>query len=169
MALAFAHWVIRWRWLIIISTLLIIGAIGSGAQYIEFSGSYRAYFSKENPQLTAFDQLQNTYSKNDNVMFVVAPKDGKVFTRETLATVEWLTEQGWKTPFSKRVDSITNFQYTRAENDDLVVKNLVENPSTLTEEGMTRIKQVALTDPLLLNRPRPFIFHFKFVPLTDWP
>lgn len=152
MAVAFAHWVIRWRWLIIISTLLIIGAIGSGAQYIEFSGSYRAYFSKENPQLTAFDQLQNTYSKNDNVMFVVAPKDGKVFTRETLATVEWLTEQGWKTPFSKRVDSITNFQYTRAENDDLVVKNLVENTSTLTKEGMTRIKQVALTDPLLLNR-----------------
>lgn len=152
MALTFARWVIHWRWLIVIATLLIIGAIGSGAQYIEFSGSYRAYFSKDNPQLTAFDQLQNTYSKNDNVMFVVAPKDGKVFTRETLATLEWLTEQSWKMPFSKRVDSITNFQYTHAENDDLVVKNLVENAASLSDERLAEIKQVALTDPLLLNR-----------------
>jgi len=152
MALAFSRWVIRWRWLIVISTLLIIGAISSGAQYIELSGSYRAYFSKVNPQLMAFDQLQNTYSKNDNVMFVVAPKDGKIFTRETLATLEWLTEQSWKVPFSKRVDSITNFQYTYAENDDLVVKNLVENAATLSDEALSKIKQVALTDPLLLNR-----------------
>ncbi len=152
MALTFSRWVIRWRWLIVIATLLIIGAIGSGAQYIELSGSYRAYFSKDNPQLTAFDQLQNTYSKNDNVMFVVAPKDGKVFTRETLATLEWLTEQSWKMPFSKRVDSITNFQYTHAEGDDLVVKNLVENAASLSDERLAEIKQVALTDPLLLNR-----------------
>lgn len=152
MALAFSRWVIRWRWLIVISTLLIIGAISSGAQYIEFSGSYRAYFSKVNPQLMAFDQLQNTYSKNDNVMFVVAPKDGKIFTRETLATLEWLTEQSWKVPFSKRVDSITNFQYTYAENDDLVVKNLVENATALSDEAVAKIKRVALTDPLLLNR-----------------
>lgn len=152
MALTFSRWVIRWRWLIVISTLLIIGAISSGAQYIEFSGSYRAYFSKVNPQLMAFDQLQNTYSKNDNVMFVVAPKDGKIFTRGTLATLEWLTEQSWKVPFSKRVDSITNFQYTYAENDDLVVKNLVENATALSDEAVAKIKQVALTDPLLLNR-----------------
>jgi predicted RND superfamily exporter protein len=152
MALAFPRWVIRWRWLIVIATVLIVAIAASGARFIEFSGSYRVFFSAENPQLQAFDELQNTYSKNDTVMFVLAPKDGKVFTRETLASVEWLTEQGWQMPYSRRVDSVTNFQHTRAENDDLVVKNLAENAASLTDTDLERIKNIALTEPLLLNR-----------------
>ncbi len=152
MTLAFSHWVIRWRWLIVIAAVLMVAMAASGARFIEFSGSYRVFFSAENPQLQAFDQLQNTYSKNDTVMFVLAPKNGKVFTRETLASVEWLTEQGWQMPYSRRVDSVTNFQHTRADNDDLVVKNLAENAASLTDTDLARIKHIALAEPLLLNR-----------------
>lgn len=152
MTLAFSRWVIRWRWLIVVATLLVVVAAASGARFIEFSGSYRVFFSNENPQLLAFDQLQNTYSRNDTVAFVVAPRDGKVFTRETLATVEWLTAQGWQMPYSRRVDSVTNFQHTRAQNDDLVVTNLAENAASLADADLERIKQIALAEPLLINR-----------------
>ena len=152
MVLTFSRWVIRWRWLIVIATVLIVAIAASGARFIEFSGSYRVFFSAENPQLQAFDELQNTYSKNDTVMFVLAPKNGKVFTRETLASAEWLTEQGWQMPYSRRVDSVTNFQHTRADNDDLVVKSLAENAASLTDTDLERIKNIALTEPLLLNR-----------------
>lgn len=152
MALAFSRWVIRWRWLIVIGTLLVVTLIASGARFIEFASSYRSYFSTDNPQLLAFDELQNTYSKSDNVMFVIAPKDGKVFTRQTLATVEWLTQQGWQMPYSKRVDSVSNFQYTHAEGDDLVVKNLAENAASLPDAELERIKKIALAEPLLINR-----------------
>ncbi len=166
MALTFSRWVIRWRWLIVIATVLMVAIAASGARFIEFSGSYRVFFSAENPQLQAFDELQNTYSKNDTVMFVLAPKNGKVFTRETLATVEWLTEQGWQMPYSRRVDSITNFQHTRAENDDLVVKNLAENAASLTDADLERIKNIALTEPLLLNRLIPARAHVTGVNVT---
>ena len=73
--IAYSRWVIRWRWLIVIGTLLLVVLAASGARFIEFAGSYRAYFSDDNPQLKAYDELQNTYSKNDNVMFVIAPKE----------------------------------------------------------------------------------------------
>ena len=73
---------------------------------------YRMFFSEENPQLNAFEQLQNTYTKNDNVLFVIAPQNGKVFTRETLSAVAELTREAWQIPYSIRVDSITNFQHT---------------------------------------------------------
>lgn len=149
---AFSRWVIRWRWPVVIGTLLLVALATSGARFIEFAGSYRAYFSDDNPQLKAYDELQNTYSKNDNVMFVIAPRDGEVFTRQTLATVEWLTRQGWQIPYSKRVDSVTNFQYTRAEGDDLVVKDLADNPDSLTDADLMRIRQVALAEPLLVDR-----------------
>ncbi|MBT6596183.1 MAG: MMPL family transporter, partial [Nitrospina sp.] len=113
---------------------------------------YRVFFSKDNPQLLAFETLQNTYTKNDNVMFAVEPKDGKVFTRETLAAIEDITQASWKIPYSIRVDSVTNFQYTWADGDDLVVQDLVENAQSFTDAQLKKVQAVALAEPLLLNR-----------------
>ena len=91
--------VITLRWLII---PLAIGAsiyIGTHAAKLEFSSNYRVFFSKENPELTAFENFQATYTKSDNFLFVLEPKDGSgAFTNETLAAVEYLTEQGWQIP-----------------------------------------------------------------------
>ncbi|MCK5188705.1 MAG: MMPL family transporter, partial [Methylococcales bacterium] len=53
--------------------------------------------------------------------------------------------------YSSRVDSITNFQYTQADEDDLIVADLVIDPQVSTEE-IEKIKQVALHEPLLVNR-----------------
>ena len=102
MVVTFSEWVIRWRWWLILLCIAATVAAGSGARFLEFTTDYRVFFSKENPQLRAFEELQDVYSKNDNVLFVIAPKDGKVFTRDTLATVEWLTEAAWQLPYSSR-------------------------------------------------------------------
>jgi predicted RND superfamily exporter protein len=151
----FSQGVIRWRWGILIVMLLTAAVTGSGAARLEFSNDYRDYFSKKNPQLAAFEALQAIYTKADNVMFVIAPKDGNVFTRETLSAVERLTTEAWQLPYSTRVDSITNFQHTYANGDDLVVKSLVEEAASLTEADLDRIKRIALAEPLLVNRLIP--------------
>ena len=148
----FGNWVIRFRWLILPATLLLVLVAASGARFLGFSTDYRVFFSKDNPQLLAFETLQNTYTKNDNVMFAVEPKDGKVFTRETLAAIEDITQASWKIPYSIRVDSVTNFQYTWADGDDLVVQDLVENAQSFTDAQLKKVQAVALAEPLLLNR-----------------
>jgi predicted RND superfamily exporter protein len=112
----------------------------------------RVFFSDENPQLKALDALENTYTKNENVLFVVAPKNGDVFTRATLAAIEELTEASWKMPYSSRVDSITNFQHTRAEEDDLIVEDLVTDAPSLSDEELDAKRAIALSEPLLVNR-----------------
>ncbi|MFQ5598113.1 MAG: RND family transporter [Nitrospiria bacterium] len=145
-------WVIRFRWLIILGTIAIAIAAGSGGRFLGFSTDYRVFFGKENPQLQAFEQLQNTYTKNDNVIFALAPKDGKVFTRETLSVVETLTQDAWQIPYSLRVDSISNFQHTWADGDELIVEDLVQNAATLSNLDLDRIKKIALAEPLLVHR-----------------
>jgi len=144
--------IVRWRWAIIAATVVTVLAAGSGLRFIEFSNNYRVFFSPENPQLQAFEQLQNIYTKSDNVLLVVAPKDGRVFTRDTLATVKWITQEAWKLPYSSRVDSVTNFQHTTARADDLVVRDLVEDPAALGDADLERLRQVALNEPLLRDR-----------------
>lgn len=145
----FAASIIRWRWLIILTTLLVVGFIATGAQNIGFSSNYRVFFSHDNEQLIAFETLQNTYSKSDNVLFVVEPKDGKVFTHDVLKAIHDLTERSWQLPYSTRVDSITNYQHTIAEEDDLLVNDLVEFPE---DADLEHVKQIALNEPLLLHR-----------------
>jgi len=148
----FGGWVIRFRWWIILLTIVLVFAAASGGRFLGFSTDYRVFFSKENPQLVAFETLQNTYTKNDNIMFAVEPKDGDVFSRETLAVIEEITQASWKIPFSIRVDSVTNFQYTWADGDDLVVQDLVENAGSFTDEQLEKVQRIALAEPLLLNR-----------------
>ncbi|MEE8206186.1 MAG: RND family transporter, partial [Nitrospinaceae bacterium] len=94
------EWVIRFRWWIILFTILIVAAAASGMRFVQFSNNYRVFFSEENPQLQAFDALQNKYIKNDNAMIALAPKNGKAFTRKTLAAVEELTKEAWQIPYS---------------------------------------------------------------------
>ena len=148
----YAEVVLDHRWLVILFTLLWVGVMGYGAQYLQFTNDYRVFFSKENPQLKAFEELQDLYAKNDNLMFVLTPKKGDVFSPESLRAIQWLTEQSWQIPYNSRVDSITNFQHTRAEEDDLVVEDLVPDDVELTPRRLDRVRRIALSEPLLVNR-----------------
>jgi predicted RND superfamily exporter protein len=125
---------------------------GFGAQKLSFSNDYRMFFGPDNPQLLAFEKMQNTFNKNDNIMFVITPKDGKVFSVETLTAIKDITEEAWQIPFSTRVDSITNYQHTVAEEDDLMVDDLVPDTAVLSDDELARIQFIAIDEPMLVNR-----------------
>ncbi len=148
----YATWLIRWRWAVVILTLVWLLAAAYGARFLTFSNDYRVYFTKENPQLLAFEKLQNTYNKGDNALLVITPMEGDVFTVSTLDAIEALTHAAWQIPYSTRVDSVTNFQHTRGVGDDLVVADLVKDAMGLGTAELSQIKAIALAEPLLAQR-----------------
>lgn len=145
------RFVVKFRWPVLIGTLALAMAFGAGGQ-MGFNSDYHVFFSEDNPQLLAYDGLQNKYTKDDNVFIVIAPKDGEVFTKETLTAIEELTAEAWQTPYSSRVDAITNFQYTRAVEDDLYVDDLIENAVEKTASELKELKDIATSDPRLVHR-----------------
>ena len=98
--------------------------------------------------------MQATYTKNDNILFVIEPEnEGETaFTNNTLAAVEALTEQAWKIPYAIRVDSVSNFQYTKAIEDDLIVEDLVIDATDLTPAELLSRKKISIDEPLLVNQ-----------------
>ena len=152
MVINYAEFIIRHKITTVILSVLMIMAMGFGAQYLTFTNDYRVFFGEDNPQLVAFENLQDTYSKNDNVMFLLVPKDGKVFTNETLQAVAWLTERAWETPHSSRVESLTNYQHTSAQDDDLLVQDLAFEPGDISDQELAKIRDIALNEPVLINR-----------------
>lgn len=152
MIASYARWLLKWRYLVIVMVLGLVGWAAAGIGLLHFKNDYRMFFSEGNPELAAFEQIQNTYTRNENVLIVIAPKDGKVFTPENLSLVEKTTELAWKIPYSTRVDSLTNFQFSQAAGDSLEVADLVKRGADLGDAEIDRIRRIAQDDPLLVNR-----------------
>jgi len=148
----FNNWITDHFIITALLAMIIVGAAATNLPNIKFDSDYRIFFSEDNPQLQAFDELQGNYTKNDSVMFVIAPNDGKAFSASTLSLVEELTKRAWKLPFSQRVDSVTNYQHTEAEEDDLVVEDLVYKALQKSPEELTKAEKAALNEPSLVKR-----------------
>ncbi|WPD24617.1 MAG: MMPL family transporter [Candidatus Electrothrix scaldis] len=146
------RFVISYRIPLILLSLLFVAGAGYGTRFLAFSSNNRMFFSEDNPELQAFNALEQTYTKFENVFFTLAPKSKNVFSRDVLTAVQDLTERAWKLPYSSRVDSLTNYQHTKVKGDDLIVEDLVGDAAQLTGEQLTEIRQIALNDPLLKRR-----------------
>ena len=143
----FVERVLAARWLVIFTTLLWVAVASGGIARLEFSANYRIFFDEDNPQLLALEALENTYGKNENIAFLIVPDDGDATSQDALSAAVWLTQAAWNTPYSRRVDSLANFQHTTADGDDLYVRDLVDPQELTRAEARSRIRAVALSDP----------------------
>ena len=143
----FAERVLASRWPVIAATLVLVALGSSGIARLEFSADYRIFFDEHNPQLLGLEALENTYGKNENIAFLIVPDDGDATSEDALSAAVWLTKAAWQTPYTRRVDSLANFQYTTADGDDLYVRDLVDPQELSRAESRSRIRDIALSDP----------------------
>lgn len=145
----YSEWVVKWRWLLIIMSVVSVLLLGSGGRLLAFNNDYRVFFSPDNPQLIEYEQLQRTYTQIDNILFAIVPEDGDVFSTNVLSALEELTAKTWLLPYTLRVDSPTNFQHTTSEDDDLWVRDLITASASMTDKQRAQAKSVALSEPFL--------------------
>ena len=146
------NWTITLRWPIIVSAIVLTAIATSGTLLLEFSTDHRVYFSKNNPQLLAYQAMEDMYGKSDNVFFAIVPEDRDATSALALEATEWLTEQAWQIPFASRVNSVTNFQHTTADGDEILVRELVDEGVYSDAEERSRVRAIALAEPALSGR-----------------
>ena len=149
---SYGEWILKYRVLILslITALTLLGA--AGAQFLYFDNDYRVFFGKENPQLKAFEKIQQTYTKIDNVNFAVQPVSGKANAPEVLLAVEELTEIAWQLPFSIRVDSLSNYQHTEVDGDDLIVRDLYFDANSMNADEQALVDSISTSEPALAGK-----------------
>lgn len=134
---------------VLLATVLLVVIATIGGKNLYFRGDYNIFFDGTNKQLLAFDEIQTTFAKTDNLAIVVAPASNDVFTPEILQLIQSLTVDSWQVPYSSRVDSIANYQHTEAFEDDLLVEDLLYEDYELTAERIAKVKSIALSEPVL--------------------
>ncbi|MEM9762082.1 MAG: MMPL family transporter [Pseudomonadota bacterium] len=147
---ALANMSIKLRWLVVPLVVMVCLGVGYGASTLQFAGDYRVFFGDDNPDFIANERAQATFGRPDNTVFVVIPEDGNVFTADTLSAVHALTDAAWvDIPYVSRVDSLTNFQNTQGNGDDLIVEDLVFDPTELDADRIAEVRAAAMSEPLI--------------------
>lgn len=143
---------LRYRYGLALLSLVLSVALAYGAREIYLEADYKIYFKKDNPYLLAHEEMQESYTTSDNIVLGFRSATDSIYTPRNLQIVTELTEHLWQTPYVIRVDSLSNFQNTSADGDDLLVQDLVDEFNTLDAAELARIRRVAEDEPLLYNR-----------------
>ena len=160
MSSLFAHYadlVVRRKFLLSALSLIAGFAVIAGIPNLTLDTDGRVFMDDQNPDKIMLDRFEQEYAKDDTLSIAITPEGGDVFTPETLAVIESLTEDAWNLPYVRLVSSITRFQNTYADGDiGLVVEDLVVDPYTVTAEDAAKAKATALSrielDRNLINR-----------------
>lgn len=144
--------ILRRPWTVLAPATLFMLVMTGGARFIGATNDYRSLFAADNPHLVAFDALEAVYARSNAALIAVAPQSGTTFTRQTLGAVEALTEAAWRAPYAARVDSLTNYNHSEAQGDDLAVRPLVVQGASLDDADLARVAEIALGSTELVGR-----------------
>lgn len=143
---------LKWPLFALLISLLISGVWFLCLDDLEPKSDWRMWFSKDDPYYKGFDRVEQIFERADGVIYTLHAEDGDQFTKERLELISWLTDEVWHIPFARRVDSLTNFQHSHAEDDDIFVHDLVDDAGALSAAEIAAIRNTALADPLLVKR-----------------
>ena len=135
-----ASFVIRYRWFTLFISILLVLIAGLGAGKMTFNGDYHVFFSEDNPQLKAFDALQNKYTKDDNVFILFEPDDKNVFTARTLTAIENIT--------TKSVDIVPVKVRVKKKMTMAIIRNIsgVSVDKSLAEDSLNALVSIIVPD-----------------------
>lgn len=123
---AWARWCMEKPKTVVVLFLLACIVTGFGTTNLYFRGDYKVFFEENDPQKLAYEEMQNVFSKSENVTFLILPKSENVYQPETFELLYKLTKDAWHIPLSIRVESLSNYQYTYADDEGLVVEDLIK-------------------------------------------
>ncbi len=102
----------------------------AGVANLTVSYDTRIFYSEQNQLLLQLRDFERKFSHNNNILFVISPRDelaGKIATVETLQALVEITDRAWRLPHSTQVESLSNFP--RIVSDDAAFSVLEMVPS----------------------------------------
>lgn len=122
--------------------VLLIAAFVAGLPRLGSDFSYRMWFRETDPLLKAFDEFERQFGNDENVVIAVHSDSG-VFDMETATLIHNLTEDMWQVKEIIRVDSLSNFNWVHAEEDEMIVEPLIPDIAEMDEEILAQRAEVA--------------------------
>lgn len=130
---SWAKFVVARRYFVIIITLLLVPLMLLTGRAIPFDNTTERYFVEGDPTLVDFEYLIDLFGDYEYLIVGVEaiPQSDDIFQVETLRAISALTEFFDSHQYVTQVRSLTNYQYTHADGDDLSTDYLVDDINSL--------------------------------------
>ena len=136
---------------VILGSLLIIFTISFGMKFLETPSGYRGFVEEDFKYYKDVLDLEEKYGNIDVLTFVVNPEKGNIFQKDVLSLIQEHTEISWQTPYSSRVSSITNHQYTTVDGDDISISDFVHDVDSLSTNEIANLYNAAVLEDAVVN------------------
>ncbi len=149
------HWatfVIKYRWMVMVGFLILIFGSIPFFKNLYFDNSSDKFFVKGDPTLTIYDDFRDKFGSTEylGVAFETRAGDKNVFHPETLRAIAGLTEFFENHEYVTKVSSLTNYQFTLAQDDMLDVEDLIEDMEELDESQANMDRLAAIMEKEIL-------------------
>lgn len=104
--------------------------------------SYKIFFTNDDPDLIQVEQFEKEFSGSDSILLAIYSPSG-IFDKESIQLIQTLTEKLWQTPYSLRVDSLSNFSHISSIDSDLIIDDLFPDDSVLTPDYLMLKHEIA--------------------------
>ena len=139
----------RFKSILLLSILILF--ISSGMRFLETPSGYRGFVENEFTHYKNITNLEEKYGNIDVLTYVIKPNNGNIFQRNVLNLIHELTEISWQTPYSSRVSSITNHQYTTVDGDDISITDFVDDIDSMDQNKIKDLYNFAVAEDAVVN------------------
>ena len=137
----------RYKIHLMVVITVVVALLSISLKDLAFEGSYRIWFDKESKIIKDYDQFRDTFSGDDTFIVAFEDREG-IFRKKPVETILELTQTFKMLDGVRRVDSLTNYQYIRSEDDDVMVEDFIYD----TKENLASKRVLALQDKLILHQ-----------------
>ena len=133
---AWAETVTVKRYLILLFCLMLLPLMLFRGPAVPFDNTTERYFVTGDPALVNFEYLIDLFGDYEYLIVGIehVPAEGDIFNVEALNTIHQITEFFDSHRFVTQVRSLTNYQYTHADGDDLSTDYLIDDLDALAED-----------------------------------
>ena len=114
-----------------------------GLKQLQTNFSYRIWLHEDDPLLAEFDAFERRFGSDELIALLVHDEDG-IFDEESVSLLHQLTEAFWKVEEVIRVDSLSNYNWTHAEGDELIVEPILPDEATSDHQLLKARRSIAL-------------------------
>jgi predicted RND superfamily exporter protein len=150
---AWGYWVFDHAWAVLIISALVLGGLMSQIPNMKVDTSTEGFLQEDDPFRVGYNAFRFQFGRDERAIVVVdSGKENAVFTLGFLEKLRDLhRELEAKVPKLQHVDSLVNARLTRGENDQLIVKDFLEDwPQQQADVDV--LKERALSNEVYLNQ-----------------
>lgn len=170
---AWAEIVIARRYLILLVAILLVPLMLLTGRAIPFDNTTQRYFVSGDPALESFDYLIDLFGDYEYLIVGLEhlPPEGDVINPDTLDAIARITDFFDAHRYVTQVRSLTNYQYTAADGDDLSVDYLIDDIDGLraSPARLDAIRSIVSNEELALGTlVSPDLRHARITALVEY-